>query len=108
MKVRIQGKDRHKIVELNRRKAIREKCLNCVGWSTKDIKKCDMTDCHLYKFRTGQGKQDSKLRAKTIRKFCLWCMCGRPNEVAKCTAPDCPLFAYKKTTIDKSIKIDSI
>ena len=108
LKVRIHGKNGHKIVELNRRKAIRERCLNCVGWSVKDVKDCEMTDCPLYKFRTGQGKQNSKLRAKAIRKFCLWCMCGSQKEVSKCTSPDCPLFPYRNSTIDRSIKIDSI
>jgi hypothetical protein len=108
LKVRIQGKNGHKIVELNRRKAIRERCLNCVGWSVKDVKECEMTDCHLFQFRSGQGNQDSKMRAKAIRKFCLWCMCERHIEVSKCTAPDCPLFAFRKSTIDRSIKIDSI
>ena len=108
MKVAIQEKSGYKIVDMNRRKAIREKCLNCSSWSAKDVKNCEMTDCQLYQFRSGQGKQDSKLRAKAIRKYCLWCMCDRPNEVSKCTAPDCPLFAYRKVTIDRSIKIDSI
>ena len=108
LKVRIQGKNGPKIVELNRRKAIRKRCLNCVGWSVKDVKECEMTDCHLFEFRSGQGKQDSKLRARAIRKFCLWCMCGRANELSKCTSPDCPLFAFRKSTIDRSIKIDSI
>ena len=108
MKVRIQGKNGHKTVELNRRKAIRERCLNCVGWSARDVKECEMTDCHLFEFRSGQGKQDSKLRARAVRKFCLWCTCGRANEVSKCTSPGCPLFAFRKSTIDRSIKIDSI
>ena len=36
MKVRIRGKDGHKIANLNRRKAILERCLNCKGWYPKE------------------------------------------------------------------------
>jgi len=36
MKARIMGKDGHKIANLNREKAILERCLNCKGWYPKE------------------------------------------------------------------------
>lgn len=36
MKVRIMGKDGRKIVDLNRRKAIPERCLNGKGWYPRE------------------------------------------------------------------------
>jgi len=108
MKVRIQGKGGYKIVDLNRRKAIRERCLNCTGFSYAEANRCEHVDCPLHRFRSGKGKQDAKDRNQAIRKFCLWCMNDSINEVSKCTAPDCSLFAYRKSKLDRSIKIDSM
>ena len=108
MKVIILGKNGHKTVDLNRRKGIRERCLICSAWSYKDVTNCEFADCHLYPFRSGQGKQNAKARAKAIREYCLWCMNGQLWEVSKCTSPDCPLFPYRKIQIDKSTKIKSL
>ena len=107
MKVRIQSKSGNKVIDLNRRRAIREKCLNCTGWSIKEVKECEFTDCPLYQFRSGQGKQDAIAREKAIRKFCLWCCADQILEVSKCPARDCSLFVYRKTKIDRSVEIDS-
>ena len=96
MKVKIQSRDGHKIVNLNRRKAIRERCLNCSGWLAKEVTKCKFSDCQLYPFRTGQGRQDPKARNIAIRQYCLWCMNGRRTEVAKCPSFDCSLFPYRR------------
>ena len=39
MKAKVQSKTGHKIITLNRRRAIRENCLNCSCWSPKDVSK---------------------------------------------------------------------
>jgi len=105
MKVQILGKNGLKIVDLNRRKAIRERCLNCSGWHYKDVANCEFTDCQLFPFRSGEGRQDAKARAKAIREYCLWCCVGQPGEVARCPASDCPLFSFRKTQTDRSREI---
>jgi len=107
MLVLIQHKDGPKEINLNRRKAIRERCLNCTGWSYKMVKECPCDDCPLHTYRSGQGNQDAKKRALAIRKYCLWCMCGQSSEVSKCTSPDCSLFPYRKATTDRSAEIVS-
>lgn len=107
MKVKIQSKNGHKVVDLNRRKAIRERYLNCKGWYPKEVSSCSQINCHLYLFRLGIGEQDSKLREKTIRRSCLNCMNKQPGEVSKCTIPDCPLFPYQNRELDRSVEIDS-
>jgi len=106
MQVRIQSKNGHKEINLNRRKAIRERCLNCSRWSYIEIENCEFIDCDLYAFRMGIGKQDADLRHEAIRKHCLDCCAGNKLEVLKCPAADCPLFAYRKSKIDTSVKID--
>lgn len=108
MKVTILGKNGLKTVDLNRRKAIRERCLNCAGWTYKEVTNCTFTDCHLYFFRTGQGKQNAKARSGAIRKYCLWCMNGQHGEVSKCPSKDCSLFPYRKTKTDKLTEIKSL
>jgi hypothetical protein len=90
-----------KVVDLNRRKAIHEKCLNCVGWESHEVKECDFhDDCPLHPFRTGSGKQDATARAEAIRQYCLWCMCGQRGEVSQCPSTTCPLHTFRKTVID--------
>jgi len=91
----IQGKTGPKTVNLNRRKAIRERCLNCAGWLARDVTECKFSDCQLYLFRTGQGRQEPKARNRAIRQYCLWCMNGQRAEIAKCPSFDCSLFQYR-------------
>ena len=109
MEVPIQTKDGSiKIMNLNRRKAIRECCLNCAGWFPSEVRDCKDTKCPLHPYRSGYGKQDPKARRKAIREYCLWCSGGKHSEVTKCPVPDCPLFAYRKKRVDKSVKVDSV
>lgn len=102
MRTLIQGKHGPQIIDLNRRKAVRERCLNCTGWSVKEVTACEFVDCHLYAFRSGKGKQNAKARDKTIREFCLWCMNGQRLEVKLCPSQDCPLYPYRKSTTDRT------
>jgi hypothetical protein len=108
MKVEIQSKDGYKIVNLNRRKAIRERCLNCSGWIPKEVSNCEFVDCSLYPFRSGKGKQNPKKRKKAIKDYCRWCVCGQRSEVSKCVSRDCPLFTYRMNGIDRPPKIESL
>ena len=102
MKVVMLGKNGPKVIDLNRRKAVRERCLNCAGWSQKEVTNCTFTDCPLYPFRSGQGKQNAKARSKAIKKYCLWCMIGQHGEVSQCPSTDCSLFPYRKTMTERS------
>ncbi|MGD0231984.1 MAG: hypothetical protein ABSC19_16785 [Syntrophorhabdales bacterium] len=107
MIIRIMSKDGgSKTVDLNRRKAIHERCLNCVGWCSQSVNACDFDDCPLHPFRTGRGKQNAKGRAKAIREYCLqWCANGK---IAYCGAVLCPLYAFAKSatrTIEESVSL---
>ena len=108
MKVKVQSKDGYRIVTLNRRKAIRERCLNCSGWAPKEVSNCSFKDCQLYPFRSGKGKQNPKKRGKAIRAFCRRCMCGQRSEVSKCVSQDCPLFPFRMNGIGRLSKIESL
>jgi len=83
---------------MNRRQAIRERCLDCSGFSPKAVRECEFTHCELYPYRMGTGKQDPQKRDKAIRDFCLDdCMNGERNEVSLCPSEDCPLYLYRNT-----------
>lgn len=107
MLVKIQSKSGEKIIDLNRRRAIRERCLNCSSWSVGEVSNCEFTTCVLYDFRSGQGKQNAKRRSRAIREYCLWCVVGSISEVSNCPSPDCSLFAYRNSALDKSTEIKS-
>ncbi len=108
MKVKILSKNSLKVVDLNRRKAIRELCLNCSCWIPSEVSNCSFHDCPLYPFRSGVGKQNSKVRTKAIRQYCLWCCNGSLYEVSKCVSPDCPLFPFRKSGVDRSVELPSL
>lgn len=109
MKVKIQypfSPDGKKLISINRRRAIAEKCLNCGGFELKSRQNCEFKDCLLYPFRTGAGKQDSQARNRSIRSYCRdVCMEGSSNYVSLCTSPDCPLYAYRQRKIDRSVEV---
>lgn len=105
MKFKIRAKSSHKIISLNRRKAIRERCLNCVAWSPSEVANCTLKDCQIYPFRMGTGKQDAGKRDKAIREYCLWCCADQTFGVRKCQAFSCPLWAFRKASIDKSLEL---
>ena len=107
MRVRVEGKDGLKVVNLNRRLAIREKCLNCSGWTPSGVAHCGFDNCLLYSYRMGHGNQKPAAREKVIRKYCRQCCNGLANEVSKCPSRDCPLFAFRNTALDRSVEIKS-
>jgi hypothetical protein len=107
MKIKIQSKNGHKIITINRKRAIREKCLNCSEWIPSDVRNCDHADCDLYPFRLSQGSQNPKARSKAIRAYCLWCMNGSHRGVKNCPCLDCSLFPYRQWRVDRSVAMDS-
>lgn len=107
MKATIMGKDGLRTVDLNRRKATREKCLNCSCWSPKEAIACKFKECPLRPFRSGEGRQKPKERQRAIRLYCLWCMVGRSSEVRKCPSLTCPLFPYRLKGTDHSVEVPS-
>lgn len=112
MKAKIMTKDGVKIMDINRRKAIRLKCLDCSGFSEKEVKECPVSDCELYSFRMGVGRQDPKERNQAIKRYCReFCMLGSKDEVSKCVSQTCSLFNFrsyskKLTHIQGSIKTE--
>lgn len=105
MIAKIRSKNGFKLVDLNRRKAIRQKCLDCSCWSHSEVRDCSSTDCYLHPFRMGKGKHDAKARAKAIRRHCLECCAESPTEIRKCVSTTCPLFSYRRKQLDRSVNI---
>lgn len=81
---------------MNRRQAIRARCLDCSGFNNAEVRNCTFDDCPLFPFRMGTGKQDPTKRDKAIRAFCLWCMNGQKKEVQLCPSEQCPLYAFNR------------
>ena len=108
MKVSILRKNGYEVVNLNRRRSIRECCLNCSGYEYKAVANCEFSCCPLFHFRFGHGKQDSQTRAKAIRRYCLGCVLGRRSEVSNCPCKDCSLFPYRQSVVDRAAEIKSL
>jgi hypothetical protein len=53
------NKNGMKTKKLTGMSAIREKCLECSGWSFKEVEKCASGDCVLYPFRFGKYPKKS-------------------------------------------------
>ena len=47
-------KNGEKTKNLTALSALREKCLECTGWSNKDVSECPASDCALHPFRFGR------------------------------------------------------
>ena len=108
----VRDKTGFRVTHINRRRACRFMCLECVGWEPSEIDKCkgvllDGSVCQLKDFRFMTGKQDAKKRNKAIRNHCLECMGGSFYTVANCKSPLCPLFPFRNVTIDKTTLHDS-
>lgn len=107
MRFVVLGKNGQEVMNLNRRKGIRERCLNCVGWSPREVRKCDFTWCALHPYRMAIGKQDAQKRAAALRKYCLQCCNDQPVEVRLCPSGDCSLFPFRHHKIDRSVEIET-
>ena len=85
----------------SRRKAIAERCLDCSGFSYQDRSECAFSDCQLFPFRTGSGKQDPDARKTAIRAYCRnYYTEGGDYSTPSCPSLDCPLFAFRLSKID--------
>lgn len=47
-------------------KAIRQKCLDCSGWSQTEVAQCPLTECALYPFRFGKNPFRTKREVKPM------------------------------------------
>jgi len=80
---------------LNRRNAIRARCLDCSAGSVREVRECPFTDCPLWPFRMGTGKQDPRARNKAICMYCSWCANEQKIKVALCPSGGCPFFLFR-------------
>ena len=113
MKKIIRTKTGYRVTHINRRRACRLMCVECMAWDNANLeietcegKMLDGTVCAMVDFKDMSGKQDSIKRDKAIREFCLECMGGSLGLISKCTSVFCPLYAYRNTTVDKSVLYD--
>ena len=93
-------------------KAIRKRCLHCVGGEPAEVERCtartpqgpcDPSGCWLWPYRMGRGVDRSRspkgkrlpTRAQAIRRECLNCM-GNSSELVKtCETYYCHLWPYR-------------
>lgn len=93
------------MAKLNRRQAIRKRCLDCIGNHPSLVAACDSVDCQLHPYRhpvnhkypkgAAFPKGISKERAKAIREHCLWCSGDSLKERRECAAVDCSLWKFR-------------
>jgi len=94
-----------RMVRLNRRKAIRLRCLDCSGFEPSEVSRCEHTMCQLYPYRMGTGSQSPTDRRKAIAAYCLEnCMLDQVGEVTKCPSLSCSLHSYRVSSrVDRSV-----
>ena len=102
----VRTKTGFKVIHINRRRACRLMCLECVGWEQAEVDRCsgqllDGSICPLKDFKSMGSKQDAGKRNESIRRHCLACM-GDAQSVAKCSSIFCPLYPFRNSTVDKS------
>ena len=49
-------------------KAIRQNCLDCVGYKPSDVRNCHITDCSLWPFRMGNNPFHKRKMTDTAKK----------------------------------------
>jgi hypothetical protein len=66
-----KGNGETRAVELTPNKAIHYQCVECMGWSSHEVKECTDNHCPLYPFRMGTNpsrrrdqKEPGKIRSK--------------------------------------------
>lgn len=101
MKAEILTREGVREIDLNRRKAIKLKCLDCSGFEHNEVTNCHHLDCSLYPFRTGKEKQNAKERDKAIRSLCMWCTLDQHCEINLCPSINCPLYCFRGYTRGK-------
>ena len=96
-RIRRNGLGEFKIIPYTRGKAIRYYCLECVSFSSDEVKKCTMLECQLFPYRFGKRPKDktSRDRAKAIRSHCLECVCGDLEWIRECPSDLCPVHPYR-------------
>lgn len=62
----LTGYDFTKDAPLTPMKAIRQKCLECQGGSSNEVKSCHITDCTLWPFRLGRNPKRSGIGGKNL------------------------------------------
>ena len=64
IKTIIRTKNGHRVVELNRRQAIRERCLNCSAWSYAEVGRCIHADAPFHSLQERSGQAECQTRDK--------------------------------------------
>lgn len=73
MKTKIQDPKQpegYRVVNLNRRKATAERCLNCSEFIPSERAGCEITDCELFRYQIGTEKHSSDPRNRGIGAYC--------------------------------------
>lgn len=109
----ITGRDYRHDPPLQCARAIRERCLHCMGGNAAEVRRCtartpeptkerhaDPAGCYLWPYRMGGGKDKSRgavkdSRLRSIRRECLNCCNGSSEAVRDCPAVYCHLWPYR-------------
>jgi hypothetical protein len=70
----------------------------------KEVKNCPCTDCSLYPYRFGRGKQEPKERELAIKRECMSCMAGHTFEISNC-GMNCPLHEFRGYTRPQKVAL---
>jgi len=111
MKKAIRTKDGFRVTPINRRRACRLMCVECMGWNNSEVDDCngkmlDGSICALVSYKGMREKQNPTKRNRALRDFCLECMGGSVDLVSKCESKYCPVHPYRIAKTDTSFLFD--
>lgn len=87
---------------MNRRQAIRNRCIDCSGHLLLEVRECKHKTCKLYPFRMKESNgKTAKQRDKAIKSYCRWCMGDSRHLVSHCPAKNCSLYKFRNTNSNK-------
>lgn len=78
---------KYKASATNRKKAIRAKCVECMGGMIQEVARCCDQDCALYPFRMGENPNDARTQAAKAKKEAQVAAPTHRKPVARATRP---------------------
>ena len=78
-------------------RVLRAKCIDCAN-GAEHATACDMADCPLHTYRTGQRPKGKATLAPmtALRARCLDCTKGDRRDVQRCDVAQCPLWPWRR------------
>lgn len=96
------------VVPINRRRACRYMCIECMAYENVDTctgKMLNGSICPLKEFQKMDDRQNAAKRNRAISLHCRECI-GDTRAMTGCVSPYCPLYPFRGSIVDRSVLFD--